>query len=369
MGDSAVTLFLAGDVMTGRGVAQILPVPNAPDLREAAGTSALTYVNLAETANGPIPRPVDVAWPWGDALPLLGAAAPDVRLINLETSVTRSDDYAPGKGIHYRMHPGNLPCLSALRPDVCALANNHVLDFGLTGLTETLDTLRSAGLRTAGAGRDAREAWSPAVVDTGRRRVSVWSVAAGSSGVPDDWAAGPGRPGVARLATGSEADAAALAERIRRAIGPGELSVVSVHWGSNWGYDVPDDHVRFAHTLIDAGVHVVHGHSSHHPRPVEVYRGGLVLYGCGDLVDDYEGISGYEQYRDDLRLLYLADLDPDAGGLVRLRMMPMQLRQLRLRQASSADAAWLADVLSDISRPFGTRIDLTPDGDLMLRGT
>ena len=48
--------------------------------------------------------------------------------------------------------------------------------------------------------------------------------------------------------------------------------------------------IRFAHRLIDAGVDVVHGHSSHHPRPIEVYRGKLILYGCGDTIDDYEGI-------------------------------------------------------------------------------
>jgi Bacterial capsule synthesis protein PGA_cap len=69
----------------------------------------------------------------GDALPVLEDAAPDVRVINLETSITRSRDFAPGKAIHYRMSPGNVPCLAAVRPGACALANNHVLDFGRRG--------------------------------------------------------------------------------------------------------------------------------------------------------------------------------------------------------------------------------------------
>ena len=88
-----------------------------------------------------------------------------------------------------------------------------------------------------------------------------------------------------------------------------DVVVVSVHWGSNWGYDVPDAHVEFAHRLVDGGVDVVFGHSSHHPRPVEIYRGHPILYGCGDLINDYEGIGGHERFRDDLRLLYLVTLD------------------------------------------------------------
>ena len=137
MDDDLATLFLCGDVMTGRGVDQIMPHPGNPQLREAYITEATGYVALAEAVNGPIPRPVDPAWPWGDALALLDGLAPDVRLINLETSVTVSGEFAPGKAVHYRMSPANIACLTVARPDVCALANNHVLDFGQNGLAET----------------------------------------------------------------------------------------------------------------------------------------------------------------------------------------------------------------------------------------
>ena len=122
------------------------------------------------------------------------------------------------------------------------------------------------------------------------------------------------------------------------------------------------DQIRFAHRLIDGGVDVVHGHSSHHPRPIEVYRGKLILYGCGDLVDDYEGIGGHDQYRHDLRLLYLPRLDPTSGELVELRMAPLQARQMRLHRAADHDARWLRTVLDKVSRHFGSRIDLGSDG-------
>src|SRR5215831_11172310 len=162
--------------MTGRGVDQILPHPGDPRLREAYVREATGYVALAEAVSGPIPRPVDPAWPWGDALAVLAEAAPDVRLINLETSITRSGEFAPGKQVHYRMNPANIGCLTVARPDVCALANNHVLDFGPSGLAETLDTLARAGLPAAGAGRNAAAARQAVMAGpAGRGRVSVVS--------------------------------------------------------------------------------------------------------------------------------------------------------------------------------------------------
>jgi poly-gamma-glutamate capsule biosynthesis protein CapA/YwtB (metallophosphatase superfamily) len=360
-------LCLTGDVMTGRGLDQILPAPGDPRLWEGYVADARTYVELAEGVSGSIPRPVDLTWPWGDALQVLDEQAPDVRVINLETSVTCSDEPQPGKAVHYRMNPENVGCLTAARIDACVLANNHVLDFGVRGLEETLDALTRAGLQPVGAGRNEEQAWRPVVLESGDHRLLLWSVAMTSSGVPSTWAAGTDRPGVAFIPDLSAASAADLGRRVRSIRQPGDITVVSVHWGSNWGYGVPRPHVRFAHRLIDSGVDVVHGHSSHHPRPIEVYRGKLVLYGCGDLIDDYEGITSYPEYRDDLRLLYLATLDPGTHDLRELRMVPLQTRRMRLQHAASPDAEWLRAVLHRISRRFGSRVDLDPDDGLVLR--
>ncbi|MGW2256051.1 CapA family protein [Kitasatospora sp. NPDC001660] len=365
-----VRLFLCGDVMLGRGVDQILPHPGDPTLREPYVGDALTYVELAEAVNGTIPRPVDFSWPWGEALRLLDSAAPDVRVVNLETSVTRSDDFAPGKQVHYRMAPANLPCLAAGRPDACVLANNHVLDFGRLGLEETLGTLAHAGLRAVGAGRDTGSARRPAIVPVdGGRRVLIFAFGTASSGIPATWAAVEDHAGVALVSETSDADAAEVADRVRRVKRPGDIVVVSIHWGSNWGYHVSPAQIRFAHALIDGGADVVHGHSSHHPRPVEVYRGKLVLYGCGDFIDDYEGISGHEEYRDDLRLLYFVSVEPDTGKLVDAYMAPVQARQMRLTPAPHEDSQWVREILDRVSRVFGSRIDLGPDGMLGLRRT
>jgi poly-gamma-glutamate capsule biosynthesis protein CapA/YwtB (metallophosphatase superfamily) len=357
-----LTLFLCGDVMTGRGIDQVLPHSCAPHLYEPVVRSALEYVELAEQRKGPIPRQVDHAYVWGDALRLLERRRPDLRIINLETSVTTSEDALP-KGINYRMHPGNIDVFRAARVDCCVLANNHVLDWGEAGLHETLETLARAGIAVAGAGRNLGAAAAPAVLKVeGGGRVLVFGFGAGDSGIPRDWAATPKKAGVHRLPDFSAATLDRVAERVTGAKRPGDLALASIHWGGNWGYAIPPDHRRFAHALIDhAGIDLVHGHSSHHPKAVEVYRDRLILYGCGDFLDDYEGITGYEDFRDDLVLMYLPSLEPGTGRLLRLELVPQQIRHFRLTYPSASDRAWLRQRLQREYQRFGR--DVAPQED------
>jgi poly-gamma-glutamate synthesis protein (capsule biosynthesis protein) len=320
---------------------------------------------LAERRNGTIPSPVGFDYVWGDALTELAVAAPHARIVNLETSVTTSDAWEH-KGINYRMHPRNVRCLEAAGIDCCVLANNHVLDWGRAGLEETLETLWAAGLATTGAGRSAEEACAPALVGTPRGRILAFGLASPDSGVPRAWGAREGTPGVNLLHDLSAASADHAIARVGRHRREGDVVVMSIHWGGNWGYGVPRAHRAFARRLIDSGmVDVVHGHSSHHAKGIEVYRGRPIFYGCGDFLNDYEGISGHEEYRGDLSLMYLVTLD--RGSLVRLRMAPLRIERMRLRRAAEADSTWLQRTLDRESAPLGTRIELTDDGYLEAR--
>lgn len=358
-----ITLFLCGDVMTGRGIDQILPHPGSSKLYEPYVKNALTYVKLAETLNGPIPRPVDFAYIWGEALQELERLQPDRRIINLETAVTTSKQHWRGKGIHYKMQPQNIPCLTIAKIDCCVLANNHVLDWDYPGLAETLRTLQAAHISTAGAGEDIDAAQVPAIMPVnGKGRVLVYSFGHESSGVTANWAATKDRPGVNRLNDFSSASIAHLAGQIRQRKKAGDIVVMSIHWGGNWGYAIPAEQTHFAHGLIDeAGVDILYCHSSHHPKGIEVYKHKPVFYGCGDFLNDYEGISGHEAFRGDLALMYFPSMDAVTGRLTRLHMIPTQTSRFRIQRATSEDTTWLMDMLNREGKKLGTRVALNDD--------
>jgi poly-gamma-glutamate synthesis protein (capsule biosynthesis protein) len=360
----ALTFFLCGDVMTGRGIDQVLAQPSRPDLYEEHVTDARDYVRLAERAHGPIARPVTFAYPWGESLAEIDRVNPALRIVNLETAVTTCDDAWAGKGIHYRMHPANVGCLLAAKLDACVLANNHVLDWGHDGLAETLRVLTAAGLRTAGAGGDAAQAAAPAILElpVGGRAL-LFAAASETSGVPRGWRAGRNRAGICLLADLGPRGAEAMAEGIATQRRPGDTVIVSLHRGGNWGYEIGRDERAFAHALIDAGADLVHGHSSHHARAFEVYRDRLILYGCGDFINDYEGIGGHEAFRGDLAVAYFVQI---AGGrLQRLTLMPFRPERFSLRRAGPADVAWLHETLNRECRPFDVQLALA-DGALQL---
>ena len=363
-----MTLFLCGDVMIGRGIDQILSHPSDPRLYESYIQTATGYVALAEAVNGPIPKPVDPAYIWGDALDEFARAAPDARIINLETAITTSAAAWPGKGIHYRAHPDNISCLRAAKIDCCVLSNNHTLDWDYAGLAETVESLRQAGIQTVGAGRRLQDAKAPAMLEApGKGRVIVFGLGEATSGIPGCWAATIDKPGVNLLRDLSSDRVQEMARQVQAVKREGDLVIASIHWGGNWGYSVSPEQIAFARQLVDeAGVDIVHGHSSHHPKGIEVYRDKPIIYGCGDFLNDYEGIRGYEAFRSDLVLMIFVMMEPRAGKLGRLEIAPMQIKCFRAHHVTRDDAQWLTDLLNRESGQFGVRVELRDDTTLTL---
>lgn len=223
------------------------------------------YVRLAEQANGPIPEHRAPNYIWGAAMNEWDRARAGARIINLVTSIARSGGYIP-KGINYRTSPENASCLRGA----------------------------PAILRIAGKGR-----------------VVIFSFASAASGAPRGWAATHEAAGVNLLPdfTGRTVEwIAGQAAQLQR---PGDLIVASIHWGGNWGYEIPEYQQRFSHALIyQAGVRGIHGHSPRQAKAIEIYKNRLILYGCGGFLNDYEGILGHEDFRGDLAVMYFADFDP-----------------------------------------------------------
>lgn len=368
---SDTTLLLCGDVMTGQGIDPLRP-PDPEHLTARSMVSALDYVHRADATGSapagaePLPRPVCFAYPWGDALTLLRREQPDLRLVNLEASITARGTPS-AMPVQPRMPPQQLPALAALGVDGVVLANHHVLEWGQEGLDDTLQCLRQAGIAGVGAGHDLAEAEQEGQwLLPGKARVRLFAFAHPSSGVAPDWAAGKGRAGISWLQALDEQAITRLAGRTREGRREGDIVVVSLHWGSHWGYEVSAEQRRFAHALIDeAGVDLVWGHASRHPRPIEVYRGRLILYGVGSFLKDAGGATGHEALRPELAALYLPRLAAD-GALAGLRLWPLRVHLFRLKRACASDSQWLAAALGRACRGHGCNLQPQPDGSLRL---
>jgi poly-gamma-glutamate synthesis protein (capsule biosynthesis protein) len=206
------------------------------------------------------------------------------------------------------------------------------------------------------------------VLERGATRVLVFALGTPDSGIPPSWEAQATRPGVDVLVELSERSAERLAERIRAQRRPSDLVIVSIHWGGNWGFRVPPQQTRFAHALVASGVvDLVHGHSSHHPKAIEVHRGKAILYGCGDFINDYEGISGHEEFRGDLALMYFPRVTAGSGRLAGMEVVALRRRRLRLELASERDCAWLCGMLNAEGERFGTAFEMRPGSRFVLK--
>lgn len=201
----------------------------------------------------------------------------------------------------------------------------------------------------------------------GGQRLLVFSWATLDSGVLPDWRATPERPGVAVLTDLGEAGAQQVADAVARHRRAGDRVVLSVHWGGNWGLAVSQAQLCLAHQWIDWGVaDVVHGHSSHHPRPIEVYRGRLILYGCGDLINDYEGIRPEGPWDASAVCLYFARLSAASGILQQLEIVPMRLRRFQLTPADPAAKEHLRQLFNAEQAPWSSRVQVRDDGQWLL---
>ncbi len=363
----SVKLFLCGDVMLGRGIDQILPNSVNPKLHESYVKDARDYVRLAENKNGPIPQPVSFSYIWGDAMEIWKKMAPVAKIINLETSITTNNKPWAGKGINYRMHPKNVEVLKTAEIDFCSLANNHTLDWGSAGLTETINTLKNSGIAFAGAGTNDLEAAAPAILPLQKGNIIVLAYGAKSSGITKSWEAQENMPGLNMLPETVELTVTLVKSDVEKIKQKNDIVLVSIHWGGNWGYNIPLPYQKLAHELIDqAGVDLIHGHSSHHPMGIEVYHNKLIIYGAGDFINDYEGIGGYEQFRGELSLMYFPEVNQENGELISMKIFPMETKNFRLHHASQSDAIWLNSILNREGIQFGTSFKWNEDRSLDL---
>ena len=418
-------LVHGGDNMLGRAVQLSLPVqsPGEEDITDSCPAShyldmCLNHPSWSDhSKKNPNLKEIRKLnldggkYLWGDSLALQRALKSDIRILNLETSVTRTidnKDVPYWKGIRYHLHSDNaLSLLEGFRaadpssPVIVSLANNHIMDYGKIAFhEETLPLFDSMArvVSTVGCGRTIQDAQAPMqLILPNTRHVQAFAASTGCSGTPGSWHATESSPGLWGLP--ALFDQSSVQEALKQ-IGPvlqrveklpGTIRIFSIHWGPNWalkGETKASIRARqeLAHALVDRyQVDLVYGHSSHHMRGIELYHNKLILYGAGDIINDYEGFenTGEEKYNR-IGGLFVVDMHPD-GNLEQLRIVPMimnrlhlqrytkdsmlwrpQLNRLEAGQSKSKELAEFVNQLSEMDAGLGTALlmehaDLDPD--------
>ncbi|KAJ3035210.1 hypothetical protein HDV00_004247 [Rhizophlyctis rosea] len=299
-------------------------------------------------------------------------AGSDAILMNLETSATTHPSKWPNKTFNYRMHPCNLQALKSLSVAYCSLANNHILDFGVEGLLDTVESLERMGIAFAGAGRTHQQAVQPTCLQlplphsptfpkhtltlySATDHPASWSHIPSLHYIPTN--PPPPTPHITNILTASHPTTQP------------NTTIFSFHWGPIYTWRPSTNIQSLAHTLISSGVDIIHGHSSHHVQGVEFYQDGVILYGCGDFIDDYAVDA---EYRNDLGCVWRVVVEPGQGvggrsKVMRVEAVPTVIKGFRVYEAGvgGSDWRWVVEKVRGLSGEFGTK-SRVEDGKIML---
>jgi poly-gamma-glutamate synthesis protein (capsule biosynthesis protein) len=315
--ERSVTLAFGGDVMLGR------------------------IVNATIKEHGP--RHV-----WGDTLPLLNAA--DATLVNLECVIAAGGEpFRPRRVFYFRGDPRVVEALTVAGIDYVSMANNHAMDYRAEALLETIRHLDEHGIAHAGAGASLGEAARPALIEAGGIKVGIVAFADHFR----QYAAGADTPGtnVIEIDRG-EKTLGRVRGAIEAARGQGaDLVVFSIHWGPNMRQAPTPEFVAFAHAVMDAGADIFHGHSAHLFQGVEIYKGKVIFFDTGDLIDDYYVDPGL---RNDQQMLFVVTVT--GGAIRRVDLVPLHIDRMQVNLAQGETFEAIEKRMRRLAKPFGTEI-------------
>jgi poly-gamma-glutamate capsule biosynthesis protein CapA/YwtB (metallophosphatase superfamily) len=274
---------------------------------------------------------------------------PDITAANLETPITvRGEEQK--KEYTYRSHPDALKAFKEAGFDVVGLANNHIMDYGTDGLLDTLKHLDKQGILRTGAGKNAKEAYTPAVVEKNGVKVAFLSF---SHKVPDaSWKAGVNKPGTTELYDPKKA-----METITDVKKDADLVVVMAHWGVEREDKPQETHRTMARAFIDAGADLIIGSHPHVLQGLENYKGKWIAYSLGNFLFT---TNAYEPSWETVIL----NADCTKAGGCSLSAIPVNNKFARPARMGEPEAKKLFERLTSIS--YGVRVD--GDGRVEAKG-
>jgi len=313
-----ITIGLGGDVMIGRGV------------------------NNAISKYG-------YAYPWGNLIGML--RKPDITLVNLENTFAKNKK-AVTQAFNLNAKPNRVKSLEIAGIDIVNIANNHIFDFGPQGLNDSINTLNDAKIAHIGAGMNLQTAKKPVIFKENGIVVGI----IGYTDNQPEWGATKNKPGINYLAIGNIEKVRHDIKAIRNAV---DILIVSIHWGPNLQEKPRKDTINFAHQMIDSGVDIIHGHSSHNFQGIELYKNKPIFYDTGDLVDDYEVDANL---RNDHSFFYI--ITTNKKEITQIRLFPIVISNCQSNIAQEEEYRKIIQRMQKLSKPFETTI--TKDGLILL---
>ena len=247
-------------------------------------------------------------YPWGDTLLILKNS--DITIGNLETTITNSDVKWPDKAYNFKLLPKYAKTLKIANFSYCSLANNHILDYEVDGMNDTINNLDKLKIKHAGAGKNIKKAMQPVFINKNDIKFGFLSAADHY----DYWEAKNNMPGIwyIPIRNSELSDWDMVFEKVREVKTRCDVLIFSLHWNYNYVDQIGEKFISFGHKLINNGVDIIHGHSPHHILPLEIYKNGIIFYSLGDFIDDY---SIKKKYRNDLSVMIKIVIERDFKDL------------------------------------------------------
>ena len=272
---------------------------------------------------------------YGDLLPVLRRA--NLRIVNCECALTSAASPAWKSGAVFKGAPAHAGGLATVPFDVACLANNHVLDYGVAGLRETLRVLARTGIHSVGAGLTDAQALAPLSLLVNGQGVHVVNISEG-----EDLTASTGGPGVFGW------DLALAAAQVRALKKFGGIVIVIAHCGLEYVPFPPPYVVAAFRALIEAGADCVIGHHPHVPQGIEWWRDRPIFYSLGNFVF-FQPTTLFHR-----KTGFCVSLRCDDGRVTGVELHPYRITETGLRRLDAKQAQEFGRDLTRLSRPFRT---------------
>jgi poly-gamma-glutamate synthesis protein (capsule biosynthesis protein) len=272
---------------------------------------------------------------YGDLLPILRRA--DVRIVNCECALTSSSAPVWKSGAVFKGEPAHVKGLTAVPFEVACLANNHVLDYGVAGLRESLRVLHRHGIKTVGAGLTDEQAHAPLTLAVNGQAIHIVNISEG-----EDLTASQGGPGVFGW------DIPRATALVRQCKEHGGVVIVIAHAGLEYVPYPPPYVVSTYRAMVDAGADCVIGHHPHVPQGIEQWRDRPIVYSLGNFAF-YQPTTLLHR-----KIGFCVSLNCAGGRIAGVELHPYRITDTGLRRLDAKEEVAFNRNQARLSRPFRT---------------